>query len=75
MKKWLLNLSLVLIMPIGIVLLDGCYPNDSISTSETDIVLTGYYDSVDFFFNSRKDLRTGVSSSIRLINRMATGNR
>ena len=32
----------------GIALLEGCYPNDSISTSETDIVLTGYYDSVDF---------------------------
>lgn len=48
MKKWLINLSLALILPIGIILLDGCYPNDSISVSETDIVLTGYYDSVDF---------------------------
>jgi len=48
MKKWLLNLSLVLVFPMGIALLDGCYPNDSISVSETDIVMTAYYDSVDF---------------------------
>lgn len=48
MKKWLLNLSLVLVLPLGIVLLDGCYPNDSITIDQTDIVLTGYYDSVDF---------------------------
>jgi hypothetical protein len=48
MKKWLLNLSLVLVFPIGIAMLDGCYPNDSISVSETDIVMTAYYDSVDF---------------------------
>jgi hypothetical protein len=48
MKKWLLNLLLVLVFPFGIALLDGCYPNDSISVSETDIVMTAYYDSVDF---------------------------
>jgi len=48
MKKYLLNLSLVLVFPLGIALLDGCYPNDSISTSETDIVMTAYDDSVVF---------------------------
>ena len=48
MKKWLLNLSLVLILPLGIFLLDGCYPSDDLYINETDIVLTGYYDSVDF---------------------------
>jgi hypothetical protein len=48
MKKWLINLSLVLVFPVGILLLDGCYPNDSLTTEETDIVLTGYYDSVNF---------------------------
>jgi hypothetical protein len=37
-----------LVFPVGILLLDGCYPNDSISVSQSDIVLTGYYDSVDF---------------------------
>lgn len=29
-------------------MLDGCYPDDSISIDQSDIVLTGYYDSVDF---------------------------
>ncbi len=48
MKKYLLNLSLVLVLPLGIALLDGCYPQDSISTSETDIVMTAYDDSVVF---------------------------
>lgn len=48
MKKWLLNLALVAAFPIGIVLLDGCYPQDSISVSETDIVLVNYNDSVGF---------------------------
>ncbi len=48
MKKWLLNLSLVLVFPLGIALLDGCYPQDSISVSETDIVMTAYNDSVGF---------------------------
>lgn len=48
MKKWLLNLSLILVLPLGIALLDGCYPNDSISVSETDIVMTAYNDSVGF---------------------------
>ena len=52
-KKWLINLSLVLVFPVGIMLLDGCYPNDSISISETDIVLTGHIDSTDDFdFNN-----------------------
>ena len=48
MKKWLLNLSLVLVFPLGIALLDGCYPQDSLSISETDIVMTAYNDSVGF---------------------------
>lgn len=48
MKKWLINLSLVLVFPIGILLLDGCYPNESITVDQTDIVLTGNYDSVNF---------------------------
>ena len=37
-----------MLFPVGILLLDGCYPNDSLTTEETDIVLTGYYDSVNF---------------------------
>ncbi len=31
-----------------ITLISSCYPNDSLSISETDVVMTGYYDSVDF---------------------------
>lgn len=48
MKKWLINLTLVLVFPVGILLLDGCYPSDSLTVDQTDIVLTGYYDSVNF---------------------------
>ena len=48
MKKWLLNLSLVLVFPLGIALLDGCYPNDSIAVSETDVVMTAYLKTVNF---------------------------
>ncbi len=48
MKRWLFNLSLVLLFPAGIFLLDGCYPNDAITVDQTDIILTSYYDSVDF---------------------------
>ncbi len=48
MKKLFLKLSIALVAIAGVTILHGCYPNDSISVSETDIVLTGYYDSVDF---------------------------
>jgi len=48
MKKWFLNTMLAVAFLTGVILIEGCYPNDSISVSETDIVLTGYYDSVDF---------------------------
>ena len=48
MKKWFLNSLIAFTFLLGIVLIQGCYPNESISLSETDIVLTGYYDSVDF---------------------------
>jgi hypothetical protein len=48
MKKWYLNFMIALIIPLGIVLIQGCYPEDDISVGQTDIVLTGYYDSVDF---------------------------
>ena len=48
MKRLFLNLSIALLAIVSIVILHGCYPNDSLTYSETDIVLTGYYDSVDF---------------------------
>lgn len=48
MKKWLFNVVIVVLLVSGVTLLDGCYPNDDITVNQTDIVLTGYYDSVDF---------------------------
>ena len=48
MKRLFLNLSIALLAISGGVILHGCYPDNSISVSETDIVLTGYYDSVNF---------------------------
>lgn len=48
MKNWFLYLAITLVLPLGILILDGCYPNDSLSADQTDIVLTGSYDSVDF---------------------------
>lgn len=48
MKKWLFNLSFIFLITFGIFVLNGCYPDDTLTTSQTDIVLTGYYDSVDF---------------------------
>jgi len=48
MRKLVLKLSISFLLVTGIVMLNGCYPDDALSYSETDIVLTGYYDSVDF---------------------------
>ncbi|MEJ2593955.1 MAG: DUF4136 domain-containing protein [bacterium] len=48
MKNWKLFSLLLMLLFGGIMLLDGCYPNDSISVDQSDIVLTGRYDSVDF---------------------------
>ena len=48
MKKIMYHLSAIVLIIAGLIVLDGCYPQDSISVSETDIVLTGHYDSVDF---------------------------
>ena len=52
-KKMLKNLSftqslLVALLFSVIIMLSSCYPNDNLSISETDIVMVGYYDSVDF---------------------------
>lgn len=48
MKKWIFNFLLILILPTGILLLDGCYPNNSISVSESDVTVTRFNDSADF---------------------------
>ena len=43
-----IKLLLVIILPSAILMLSSCYPDDSISPTETDIVVTNYYDSVTF---------------------------
>lgn len=53
MKNWFLNFLIAFTFLLGIVLIQGCYPNESISISETDIVLTGHIDSTgDFDFDN-----------------------
>jgi len=47
-KKSFIKTLLVIIIPASILMISSCYPDDSLSVSETDIVMTGYYDSVDF---------------------------
>ena len=47
-KKSLLSMLLVIVIPASILMVSSCYPDDSLSLSETDIVMTGYYDSVNF---------------------------
>jgi hypothetical protein len=48
MKKWLINYLPIFILPAVILLLDGCYPNNSISLSESDVTITRFNDSADF---------------------------
>ncbi|RLD88783.1 MAG: hypothetical protein DRJ02_03055 [Bacteroidetes bacterium] len=48
MKKLLLNFSMVIAFVGGILFLHGCYPDNSLTYDQTDLSLTGYYDSVDF---------------------------
>ena len=48
MRHSILLIFMLTLVLSGILLLDGCYPNDSITVSQSDIVLTGRYDSVDF---------------------------
>lgn len=48
-KNYLVRVLLVLFVPASILMLSSCYPDDNnLSVNETDIIMTGYYDSVDF---------------------------
>ncbi len=47
-KNLLMKMLLVLFISTGIMMLSSCYPDDSLSYGETDIVMVGYYDSVNF---------------------------
>lgn len=44
----LLKILIITIVSVTVVTFSGCYPDDNLSVSETDIVMTTYYDSVDF---------------------------
>ena len=48
MRNSILKFMAILIIPLGITLMQGCYPNDDLSYNDTDVVLTFYNDSVDF---------------------------
>lgn len=48
MNKHFYKILALLILPIGVTLFSGCYPDDSLSAEQTDVVLTQYNDSVDF---------------------------
>ena len=48
MNNKLYNIFLVMILSAVVILFDGCYPNSSLSISETDIVITRPDDSVNF---------------------------
>ena len=47
-KKSFLRMLMVIVISASILMVSSCYPDDSLTYSETDIVMTGYYDSVDF---------------------------
>lgn len=47
-KNSLVKTLLLIIMPSAILMLSSCYPDDSLSVSETDVIMTGYIDTVDF---------------------------
>ncbi len=53
----LVKILMVLFVSSGIMMLSSCYPDDNLSVSETDVIMTGYYDSVDF-----KSLKTYIMS-------------
>jgi len=48
MNKLFLKIIALLIIPLGLTMLQGCYPNDSLTVEQTDVVATIYNDSVDF---------------------------
>jgi hypothetical protein len=48
MKKWMTK-ALLIFAGVGVLaFMEGCYPDNSLTISQTDVVLTGYNDSVNF---------------------------
>ncbi|NOY50690.1 MAG: DUF4136 domain-containing protein [Chlorobi bacterium] len=48
MSKLFYNVIALLVIPLGITMLQGCYPNDGLTAEQTDLVVSTYNDSVDF---------------------------
>ena len=48
MKNWILNSLVTLTLLFAVILFDGCWPNESISASESDIMITRKNDSINF---------------------------
>jgi hypothetical protein len=51
-KKIATKLLLFMTLVLGLSLLESCYPDDTLSATETDIVFTNYYDSVHDMFQN-----------------------
>ncbi|UBM61515.1 DUF4136 domain-containing protein [Candidatus Sulfidibacterium hydrothermale] len=48
MKKWMTK-ALLIFAGVGVLaFMEGCYPDNTLTVSQTDVVVTGYNDSVDF---------------------------
>lgn len=47
-KNPLLGMLLTIVVSAAILMLPSCYPDDSLSISETDVIMTAYNDTVDF---------------------------
>lgn len=48
MRNLILKFMAIMIIPLGITLMQGCYPDSNLTYEQTDVVLTVYNDSVDF---------------------------
>ncbi len=51
-KKPITHFMLAAALLLGLTFLASCYPDDSLSISETDVVFTNYYDSVHDLFKN-----------------------
>jgi len=48
MKKNILYHLAIVVIPLGLMIFQGCYPKDDLTYEQTDVVMTAYNDSVDF---------------------------
>ncbi len=52
MKKITSRFLMLTALVVGLSMLESCYPDDSLSPTETDVVFTNYYDSVHDMFKN-----------------------